>query len=141
MIGIKEYLSLAFKEPPPASSSPSPPPCFQLVKRGALTGLVSILVFIAPFSPAQGEHYQYVNTKFTRPVDEIRKSTFNTWGGGGAPLEGRQRRKTNSVSRSSNTLLLSLLPSLFPSFLLNSFGEGTKPLLLPSFQSSTHVPR
>ena len=36
-----------------------------------LTGFVIIHVFIALFSPAQGERNQLVNTKFTRPVNEM----------------------------------------------------------------------
>ena len=45
-------------------------------KWAALTGLVSILAFIAPFSLMQGRsRNQCVNTKFTRPVSEIRKSS------------------------------------------------------------------
>ena len=41
-----------------------------------LTGFVIIHVFIASFSPAQGERNQMVNTKFTRPVNEMPMSTF-----------------------------------------------------------------
>ena len=40
-----------------------------------LTGFVIIHVFIASFSPAQGERNQMVNTKFTRPVNEISESS------------------------------------------------------------------
>ena len=36
-----------------------------------LTGFVIIHVFIALFSPAQGEQNQTVNTKFTRPLNEM----------------------------------------------------------------------
>ena len=36
-----------------------------------LTGFVITYVFIALFSPAQGERNQMVNTKFTRPVNEM----------------------------------------------------------------------
>ena len=36
-----------------------------------LTGFVIIHVFIALFSPAQGERNQMANTKFTRPVNEM----------------------------------------------------------------------
>ena len=46
----------------------------------ALTGLMSILVFIAPFSLAQGDRNQCVNTEFTRPDNEIRKSNADTDG-------------------------------------------------------------
>ena len=42
-----------------------------------LTGLVIIHVFIASFSPAQGERNQMVNTKFTRPVNAMPMSTWN----------------------------------------------------------------
>ena len=41
-----------------------------------LTGFVIIHVFIAPFPPAQGECNQMVNTKFTRPVNEMPMSSF-----------------------------------------------------------------
>ena len=40
-----------------------------------LTGFVIIHVFIASFSPAQGESSQMVNTKFTRPVNAMPMST------------------------------------------------------------------
>ena len=43
----------------------------QLEKVVGLTGFVIIHVFIASFSPAQGERNQMVNTKFTRPVNEM----------------------------------------------------------------------
>ena len=36
-----------------------------------LTGFVIIHVLIASFSPAQGEHNQIVNAKFTRPVNAM----------------------------------------------------------------------
>ena len=36
-----------------------------------LAGFMIIQVFIATFSPAQGERNQMVNTKFTRPVNEM----------------------------------------------------------------------
>ena len=39
-----------------------------------LTGFVIIHVFIASFSPAQGERNLIVNTKFTGPVNEMPKS-------------------------------------------------------------------
>ena len=42
-----------------------------------LTGFVIIHVFIASFSPAQGEHNQVVNTKFTRPVNEMPMSSWH----------------------------------------------------------------
>ena len=42
-----------------------------LGKDVGLTGFVIIHVFIASFSPAQGEHNQMVNTKFTRPVNAM----------------------------------------------------------------------
>ena len=42
-----------------------------------LTGFVIIYVFIASFSPAQGEHNQIVNAKFTRPVNAMPMSRFN----------------------------------------------------------------
>ena len=41
-----------------------------------LTGFVIIHVFIASFSPAQGERNQMVNTKFTRPVNEMPMSIY-----------------------------------------------------------------
>ena len=40
-----------------------------------LTGFVIIHVFIASFSPAQGERNQMVNAKFTRPVNAMPMST------------------------------------------------------------------
>ena len=46
-----------------------------LEKVVGLTGFVIIHVFIASFSPAQGERNQMVNTKFTRPVNEMPMST------------------------------------------------------------------
>ena len=39
-----------------------------------LTGFVIIHVFIASFSPAQGERNQMVNAKFTRPFNAMPKS-------------------------------------------------------------------
>ena len=44
---------------------------FQLEKVMGLTGFVIIHVFIASFSPAQGERNQMVNAKFTRPVNAM----------------------------------------------------------------------
>ena len=44
---------------------------FQLEKVIGLRGFVIIHVFIASFSTAQGERNQMVNTKFTRPVNEM----------------------------------------------------------------------
>ena len=41
-----------------------------------LTGFVIIHVFIASFSPAQGERNQIVNAKLTRPVNAMPMSTF-----------------------------------------------------------------
>ena len=43
-----------------------------------LTGFVIIHVIITSFSPAQGERNQMVNTKFTRPVNEMPMSTSKT---------------------------------------------------------------
>ena len=43
-----------------------------------LTGFVIFHVLIAPFSPAQGERNQVVNTKFTRPVNEMPMSTSDS---------------------------------------------------------------
>ena len=43
-----------------------------------LTGFVIIHVFIVTFSPAQGECNQMVNTKFTRPVNEMSMSTLES---------------------------------------------------------------
>ena len=40
-----------------------------------LTGLVSIFALVAPFSPVQTELNQFVSTKSTRPVNDIRKSS------------------------------------------------------------------
>ena len=48
---------------------------YDLEKVVGLTGFVIIHVFIASFSPAQGERNQMVNTKFTRPVNEMPMST------------------------------------------------------------------
>ena len=50
---------------------------FQLEKVVGLTGFVIIHVFIASFCPAQRERNQMGNTKFTRPVNEMRMSTSN----------------------------------------------------------------
>ena len=47
-----------------------------LEKVVGLTGFVIIHVFIPSFSPAQGECNQIVNTKFTRPVNEMPMSTL-----------------------------------------------------------------
>ena len=41
------------------------------------TGFVIIHVFIASFSPAQGERNLMVNAKFTRPVNAMPMSTLN----------------------------------------------------------------
>ena len=43
-----------------------------------LTDFVIIHVFIAAFSPAQGEHNQIVNAKFTRPVNAMPMSSSNS---------------------------------------------------------------
>ena len=48
---------------------------YQLEKVVGLTDFVIIHVFIASFSPAQGERNQMVNTKFTRPVNDMPMST------------------------------------------------------------------
>ena len=42
-----------------------------------LTGFVIIHVFIASFSPAQGDRNQMVIAKFTRPVNSMPMSTWN----------------------------------------------------------------
>ena len=42
---------------------------YGLEKVMGLTGFVIIHVFIASFSPAQGERNQIVDAKFTRPVN------------------------------------------------------------------------
>ena len=49
----------------------------RLEKVVELTGFVIIHVFIASFSPAQGERNQMVNAKFTRPVNAMPMSTLN----------------------------------------------------------------
>ena len=41
-----------------------------------LTGFLIIHVFIASFSPAQGERNQMVNAKFTRPVNALPMSSL-----------------------------------------------------------------
>ena len=46
-------------------------PHFRLEEVVGLTGFVIIHVFIASLSPAKGERNQMVNTKFTRPVNEM----------------------------------------------------------------------
>ena len=46
-----------------------------LEKVVGLTGFVIIHVFNALFSPVQGEHSHMVNTKFTRPVNEMPMSS------------------------------------------------------------------
>ena len=53
------------------------PSQWRIEKVVGLTGFVIIHVFIASFSPAQGEHNQMVNTKFTRPVNEMPMSSLN----------------------------------------------------------------
>ena len=45
-----------------------------------LTGFVIIHLFIASFSPAQGECNQMVNTEFTRPVNEMPMSSVRRMG-------------------------------------------------------------
>ena len=50
----------------------------ELEKVVGLTGFVIIHVFIASFSPAQGERNQIVNAKFTRPVNAMPMSSLNT---------------------------------------------------------------
>ena len=47
----------------------------QVEKVVGLTGFVIIHVFIASFSPAQGERNQMENAKFTRPVNAMPKSS------------------------------------------------------------------
>ena len=47
----------------------------QLEKVMGSTGFEIILVFIASFSPAQGERNQMVNAKFTRPVNAMPMSS------------------------------------------------------------------
>jgi len=42
-----------------------------------LTGFVIIHMFIASFSPAQGERNQIVNANFTRPVNAMPMSSWN----------------------------------------------------------------
>ena len=49
--------------------------CYGVEKVMGLTGFVIIHVFIASFSPAQGARNQMVNTKFTRPVNEMPMSS------------------------------------------------------------------
>ena len=53
--------------------------CAPLGKVVGLTGFVIIHVFIASFSPAQGEHNQIVNTKFARPVNEMPMSSTHVY--------------------------------------------------------------
>ena len=69
------------------------PPHPELEKVVGLTGFVIIHVFIASFSPVQGECNQMVNTKFTRPVNEMPMSILNgllvyEWAEGGGAREG-----------------------------------------------------
>ena len=62
-----------------------------------LTGFVIIHVFIAPFPPAQGECNQMVNTKFTRPVNEMPMSTAHAAkniDGNSSPLKNKEELKT-----------------------------------------------
>ena len=61
-----------------------------------LTGFVIIHVFIAPFSPAQGERNQMVNAKFTRPVNAMPMSS-----GEGASDRAIHNRVVLEVSFSS----------------------------------------
>ena len=51
------------------------PDRYALEKVVGLTGFVIIHVYIASFSPAQGERNQMVNTKLTRPVNEMPMSS------------------------------------------------------------------
>ena len=51
------------------------PDISELERVMGLTGFVIIYVFIASFSPAQGERNQMVNTKFTRPVNAMPMSS------------------------------------------------------------------
>ena len=53
--------------------------CFcnlELEKVVGLTAFVIIHVFIASFSPAQGERDQMLNAKFTRPVNAMPMSNW-----------------------------------------------------------------
>ena len=61
----------------PACKWATTPLCkeYSLEKVVGLTGFVIIHVFIASFSPAQGERNQMVDTKFTRPVNEMPMSS------------------------------------------------------------------
>ena len=43
----------------------------EIEKVVGLTGFVNIYVFIASFSPTQGERNQMVNVKFARPVNAV----------------------------------------------------------------------
>ena len=65
--------------------------------RAALTGLVSILVFIAPFSPAQEECNQCVNTSFTRPINDIEKSSTDADADDGSQFLPRLRRRPGAI--------------------------------------------
>ena len=49
-----------------------------------LTGFVIIHVFVASFSPVQGERNQMVNIKFTRPINEMPMSGEKAVGAGPA---------------------------------------------------------
>ena len=51
---------------------------FILEKVVGLTGFVIIHVFIALFSPAQGERNQIVNAKFTWPVNAMPMSSVHS---------------------------------------------------------------
>ena len=51
-------------------------PVIRVDKAVGLTGFVIIHVFIASFSPAQGERNQMVNATFTRPVNAMPKSSL-----------------------------------------------------------------
>ena len=73
-----------------------------LEKQAALTGWVSILVFIAPFSPAQGGRNQFVNIKFTRPVNKIWKSNTHTHEGASAEEEREIAVACGFFPRSNN---------------------------------------
>ena len=55
-----------------------------------LTGFVIIHVFIASFSPAQGERNQMVNAKFTRPVN-AKPMSISDEGGQARPDRGARQ--------------------------------------------------
>ena len=69
-----------------------------------------IHVFIASFSPAQGERNQMVNTKFTRPVNEMPMSSVER---NGVQLRLGRQEKGGKLQVDIGILLTGLVNSVF----------------------------